>query len=330
MSLRICLPHRTVCPYLDCPGMRFSDQTSLESPLSFSWVTKSDASISRVSARVSFRRKGRYWRSSDAQWVSRFICLHCQRSFSSSRSSPCFRQKKRKLNEPIRKLLCSGVSQRRIARLLRINPKTVVRKFLFLAEQAKKAHQQDLQAHRLRLGEKLAELQMDEMESFERSKCLPLSIPLVVETKTRKILGYRVCSMPAKGPLAHISRKKYGLRNDHRAQAAISLLTDIAPLLTERAVLLTDQNPKYPAWIRAALPSTICHRTVKGRRGCGVGQGELKKIGRDPLFSLNHTCAMIRANINRLFRRTWCTTKRRERLEAHLALYAQYHNQTLI
>jgi len=37
------------------------------------------------------------------------------------------------------------------------------------------------------------------------------------------------------------------------------------------------------------------HRTVKGRRGSIAGQGELKKIGFDPLFSLNHTCAMLRA-----------------------------------
>ena len=61
-----------------------------------------------------------------------------------------------------------------------------------------------------------------------------------------------------------------------------------------------------------------------------VGQGELKKIGKDPLFSLNHTAAMLRANINRLFRRTWRTTKKPERLADHIALYVWYHNSELI
>jgi hypothetical protein len=61
-----------------------------------------------------------------------------------------------------------------------------------------------------------------------------------------------------------------------------------------------------------------------------VGQGELKKVGRDPLFSLNHTCAMLRANLNRLFRRTWCTTKRIDRLEAHLWIYVRFHNEVLL
>ena len=47
----------------------------------------------------------------------------------------------------------------------------------------------------------------------------------------------------------------------------------------------------------------------KGEKAAITGQGELKKKQRDPLFSINHTLAMLRANINRLVRRTWCTTK---------------------
>jgi hypothetical protein len=39
---------------------------------------------------------------------------------------------------------------------------------------------------------------------------------------------------------------------------------------------------------------------------------------------------MLRANINRLFRRTWCTTKKPERLEQHLAVYMDFHNRVLV
>ncbi|EQC44199.1 hypothetical protein [Bacteriovorax sp. Seq25_V] len=42
------------------------------------------------------------------------------------------------------------------------------------------------------------------------------------------------------------------------------------------------------------------YRRYKGGRGCIAGQGELKKLRFDPLFTLNHTCAMFRSNINRL------------------------------
>ncbi|HEY8279241.1 MAG TPA: transposase, partial [Bdellovibrionota bacterium] len=71
------------------------------------------------------------------------------------------------------------------------------------------------------------------------------------------------------------------------------------------------------------------HKTYEGKRGAQGGQGELKKVKFDPLFSLNHTCAMFRANVNRLFRKTWCTTKRIDRLRAHLMIYAHYHNRHL-
>jgi hypothetical protein len=48
----------------------------------------------------------------------------------------------------------------------------------------------------------------------------------------------------------------------------------------------------------------------KGGKSGVAGQDELKKVGRDPLFWVNHTLAMRRANINRLIRKTWCTTKK--------------------
>jgi hypothetical protein len=231
------------------------------------------------------------------------------------------------VNLGVARLSTSDVTQRRIARLLRINRKTVVRKFLLLAQQAER-EQKEFLGSLLHRPEKLQHFQFDEMETFERSKCLPLSIALAVMPGSRKILGFRVASMPANGPLAEISRKKYGHRKDERARMARSLLSELSPFVDPQARIITDENPKYPGWLKSHFPRAQ-HKKFKGRRGCIVGQGELKKIGFDPLFDLNHTCAMIRANVSRLARRTWCTTKLRGRLEAHLHLYVRYHNTQL-
>jgi hypothetical protein len=214
-----------------------------------------------------------------------------------------------------------------MAMLLGVNRKTIVRKLIFLGEQAMLSQQRYL-SERLMSGDKVNEFHFDEMETFERSKCLPLSIPMAVEEGSRKILGFRVAVMPAKGPLAVISRRKYGLRRDERSKAANLLLQEISPLIAAQAVIRSDENPKYPSWIKRHFPKAK-RQTYKGRRGCVVGQGELKSGGFDPLFSFNHTAAMLRANINRLFRRTWCTTKRIDRLVYHIALYVQYHNEVL-
>ncbi len=39
---------------------------------------------------------------------------------------------------------------------------------------------------------------------------------------------------------------------------------------------------------------------------------------------------MLRANINRLFRKTWNTTKKVEALIDHLWIYVRYHNAVLV
>ena len=51
-----------------------------------------------------------------------------------------------------------------------------------------------------------------------------------------------------------------------------------------------------------------------------------KKDFFDPIFSINHTFAMMRANISRLIRKTWNTTKNVESLINHLHIYVWMHN----
>ena len=280
-----------------------------------------------------FQKAGHFYRRSDSKFVQRFMCMICRRTFSWATFHPCYYQKKRKLNFKIATLLASGVSQRRIARLLRVNRKTVVRKFLFLSWQAKFTREEDLKALSKHCegdaSNKLSKLQFDEMESFVHTKYLPVSIPMVVDPRTRKILGFRVASMPAKGLLAKRSRKRYGKRKDERRLKAKELFRELKPIFSSEAEILTDENPHYPSWIKSVFKN-FTHKTTPGRRGRVVGQGELKEGGFDPLFAFNHTAAMLRANINRLFRRTWCTTKKLECLAAHIEIYVQYHNQVLL
>ncbi len=274
----------------------------------------------------SFVRFGSFFRRSDSRQIERFRCRGCRRTFSRATTHPYFGQKKRRVNTPLNLLLCSGVSQRRAAKILRVNPKTVARKLPILAAQARREHEKFL---RRLLEQRLSEIQFDDLETSEHSKCKPLSVALAVEPKTRTLLTFQVSQMPPKGLLAAPARRKYGPRRDRRARGWNRLMRDLKPYVRDDAVWLSDQNPHYGAILRRHYPEAT-HKTAKGRRGCVAGQGELKKIGFDPLFSLNHTCAMLRANLNRLFRRTWCTTKKRERLRDHLDLYVSFHNRVLI
>ena len=270
-------------------------------------------------------RSGRYYRTSDSSWVQRYRCGVCKKTFSKATFDFfCYRQKKRLKNRPLVALLCSGVSQRRAALLLKINRKTVVR--IFRTESIRSLYQ-----FRTRNAElaRCEIIEFDDLETFEQTKSKPLSVTLAVEHKTRRILGVEVSRMPASGKLTKKSRELYGYRKDERRLGRHRLFSKIAGHVLPNAVIKSDQSPHYPRDVAKFFPGCR-HVRYKGKRGSLTGQGEIKRVKFDPLFSLNHTCAMLRANVNRLFRKTWCTTKRADQLEAHLFLYAAFHNSVLI
>lgn len=266
---------------------------------------------------------GSYRRSCDSRTVERFRCRLCGKTFSNQTFNPTYRQLRPRINHVVRRLLCSKVSMRRIAVHLGIDRKTVKRKFLYHAEQARLRQKRRL--------EELADVDMimaDEMETFEHTKCKPLSIALAVVPGSRIILGAVSSEMPAKGPLADISRKKYGLRRDDRKDAFKGLLASVRKNLTGDVWVLTDKKSAYRTWVRDSLPGAT-HYKVKGQRGCIAGYGEMKKTGFDPLFYLNHTAAMVRDNLARMLRRTWCGSKMRTYLQEALDLYVDFHNEMM-
>lgn len=287
-------------------------------------MKKSECPFCFLPTSMSVRRKsvvskGRFYRKSDRKWVGKFFCKRCRSYFTKSHDHMAFGQNKRQLNQTLKTLLCSGVSQRRAAKILKISRTTVARKLIFLARKVKP----------LKTNKKVTVLEFDDLETFEHTKCKPLSVTLAVEHRTRRILGFEVSQMPAKGKLARISRRKYGLRRDERAKGRRRLFEQIKSQVCEQALIKSDENPHYPQAVKTHFPKAT-HERHKGQRGSIVGQGELKRVRFDPLFSLNHTCAMLRANINRLFRKTWCTTKKPERLRDHILIYMDYHNNSLL
>lgn len=273
-------------------------------------------------------RFGSYFRCSDSRQIQRFRCNCCGKTFSIATFSECYRQKKRRLNHPLKVLLSSAMSQRRLALFLKTSRTTVARKLRFLARQATQRRYQFLDQTIARDGP-FETIQFDDLETIEHSKCKPVTVTVVLDPCTRIILDFTVAAIPAKGLLAAISRKKYGKRKDCSTAARHRLFARLTPWVSPEAVFHSDEDKRYPALLSTHFPHAS-HRQYKSIRGCVSGQGELKKTRFDPLFMINHTLAMLRANINRLVRKTWCTTKKIECLAEHLAVYADYHNRVLL
>ena len=265
-------------------------------------------------------RKGFYLRPSDKKRLQKYLCKACQRTYSEQHFTIDYRLRLRSINQAVYFSLCSGLSQRRCAAQFATRPATIARRLVRFG----RVCQENLETYR-KSRPKAGAVQIDEMESFEHTKCKPLTMPIAVEEKTRKILSLRVGSIAAKGHLAAISRKKYGFRKCERKRCLKEVLGELKACAGEPLTIKSDESKHYPQLIREYFPKA-CHKPYKGRRGCVVGQGELKRGGFDPIFSLNHSYAMIRDNVKRLSRRTWCTSKRKDRLELFLYMYAWFHN----
>lgn len=266
---------------------------------------------------------GSFYRSSDRKLVQRFFCKLCKLHFSVATLFNCYRQKKRQFNQIVARQLVAGVSMRETARIWKLNRKTITRKMLHMGERA----QVRLEALN-RKRHKSIIIEFDDLETFEHTKCKPVAVSLAVEYKSRWILGFQVAQMPAKGRLVAKSLKRYGKRNDERPLARAKLFTRIQKYIRPDAIIKSDENPHYLMDMKRFFPEAR-HQTFKGRKSSLGGQGELKKVGFDPIFSLNHTCAVLRYRTCRLIRKTWNTTKKKERLSLHLALIALHHNLNL-
>lgn len=274
--------------------------------------------------RASIVRDGHYFRASDSRKIQRFRCKDCQRRFSSATSSACYRQKKRRLNPCIRSRLVDSCSQRRIALRLGISRTTVARKLIFLAEQARIRQRRRLAQHLIHHGP-FTTVQFDEMFSYEHTRLKPLSIPVMVDSHTRQIIDFDVAQVPASGHQAEKSRKKYGKRDDMSVQCRDEMFQRLLTVLSPQVEISTDQHLHYRLLIKQHFPQAT-HRAHKSIRAAVVGQGELKRSAQDPLFRINHALTMLRDNIKRLTRRSWCNTKVQERLADLIAIFVDFLN----
>lgn len=273
----------------------------------------------------SIIRDGTFRRREDAKVIQRYRCKNCGRRFSRATFSETYRQKKRRINTPLLKLLSSGMSLRRSALILQVNRKTIERKLPFLAIRCRRLNKN----HLIKIKGRVHNIQIDDLITKESSKLMPLSVSIAVDENRRTILAMEVSQIPAFGHLSKIAVKKYGKRKDEHFEGLTRLFQRITPIVSTEVQVKTDGHQLYPGFISAYLPKAR-HLIFKSERGCVVGQGELKKVHFDPLFIVNHTCALLRANINRLIRKTWCTTKDPKRLKDHLDVFMYFYNTYLL
>jgi transposase-like protein len=274
---------------------------------------------------LNYVRDGYFRRNDDSKVIQRLRCKSCGCRFSNATFSDAYRQKKRRVNFTLLKFLSSNMSQRRSALLLGVDRRTVARKLPYLAERCRRLNQKHLK----KFAGRIHNIQIDDLITKENSKLKPLSVSIAVDENRRTILALEVSKIPAFGHLSKFAIKKYGKRKDEHFDGLKRLFEAITPIVCPEVLVKSDEHQRYPGFITAYLPKAK-HLSFPSERGCIAGQGELKKVKFDPLFIVNHTCAQLRGSVNRLIRKTWCTTKDPERLKDHLDIFMYFHNLFLI
>jgi transposase-like protein len=251
--------------------------------------------------------------------VPRFRCRVCGRGFSRQTFRADCRQKKPFLNAACLDLMVACVGLRQAARVLRVARRTVERRFAWLAR-----HAADFQANRLAAARLDGTFQLDELETFEANRYQPLTAAVLIERSSLFIVATAVQPLRRKGHMTPLQRRR---RAEHEArhgrrpsqsrlavEAVLRRLRDVAPA---RVVLESDEKPLYGQLGRRLLGPRFAWRTHSA---------SARRDRRNPLFPINHTNARLRHFLSRLRRRSWCVTKRRAWLQAHLDIATLWSN----
>lgn len=253
-------------------------------------------------------RKG-FFQTKSGKRVQKYQCGCCGKYFSDQTGTLTYREHKPEATKEVFKWYCSAATQRRLARNVEVNRKTVVRKFERLSKWARKTHNEKLRSGSLVTNY----IFFDEMQHHIHSRLKPVTIALAVRAKTGEILEVSVSSLPSRRKPGRQKQLYPNWINNGWAARERTMLS-LHHCRKENTVVGTDQCKIYPSLVHA---HGFEHRALKRRK---VWEK------RDPMFWLNHVCARIRADLSRMRRRTWVTSKSIKHLQMHLDLYIAYQN----
>jgi len=249
--------------------------------------------------------------------VPRYKCKTCGKTFSASTAKvETLNEKRPDVNQMVFDLYCSRMSLRRIAKVLQINRKTVVRKFYKLAGIAKGHHEWLIANQKIPCSDMIA---VDEMEANESTKSKPLTMTVAVDGANGRILDISVSEIKAKGKIV-IKRKIDQVKANRIDTSSIGfkkVLSSIKILKSRDSSLtiVTDGKPAYITHVKRVLPEAKHIRAV----------GRLDKKY-EPIWWLNHACAMFRHDLSRLSRKSIVFSRTKKGLEAHMYLYIAWKN----
>ena len=234
-----------------------------------------------------------------------------------------YRDHKPDLNPRLFQSLASGLGLRQSSRNLRLTRRCTELKFRKIARHLRRLN--------LNLRGPLPEgssFQLDEFESYEgRRNTRPLSIPVLIETKSRFVVWAESATIRPRGKMTPARRRaiaedeqRFGYRRDRSRSSlrrAFRRAADLAKSLG-KVLLETDKKASY---LGLAVESFGSNRLVHQQTS-----SRLARTIANPLFPINQTEAMARDLTGRLRRESWLVSKQRRYLDLGLQIFLTYRN----
>ena len=273
-------------------------------------------------------RNGKYKRQCDRRHVQRFICLVCERGFSTQTFHVSYRHKRPELNRLVAFELVSKCTLRQAARKLGCTKRSVTRRVPLLGDVARATHEYlSLRNPDARDWPWEADFfLMDELETYAVSRRNdPLTVPVLIHRPSFFVVHTDVGPLPRRGGTgrdeaipAELTEEERRFRNAGSRVAVGACCDRLAEFSPVADVFVgTDRKRSYPKLLRDALGERVNHLKTPS---------DLPRGTRNPLFRINLTLAMMRDGISRLVRRTWAASKLPERLLQHLWVWVCYRN----
>ena len=271
----------------------------------------------------AFRPHGHYHAKCRAHSVPRFRCRVCLRTFSRQTFRMDYRDHRPDLNARLFQSLASGLGLRQSSRNLRLSLRCTELKFRKIARHLRRLN---LNLRAPLQGQ--ASFQLDEFETYEgRRNTRPLSIPVLIETKSRFVFWAESATIRPRGKMTPSRRwamaedeSRYGKRRD-RSRRSLRRTFRRGAELAEGLDLVLLETDKKSSYVDLAAQAFGAERLVHSRTS-----GRLARTSANPLFPINHTEAMARDLTGRLRRESWLVSKKRRFLDLGLQIFMTYRN----
>jgi len=272
----------------------------------------------QLPGRWRYKKIGYYYRDLKPRRIQRFTCLHCRRSFSSQTFSTTYWLKRPDITPQLFTKTTGCMSNRQIARDLKVSPETVTRHLARLGRHCMLFHTS------LMMGAKpVGDLVIDGFVTFELSQHYPFHHHLAVEKGTDFFAYFTDSPVRRSGTMTkQQKRRREELERQHGRPDPGAVRNDVRELLEvviggqPEALIYSDEHRSYPAAMRGVAPH-IRHHVTSSRDHRGA---------QNQLWEINLLDLVIRHSSANHKRETIAWSKRRQGSSERLAVLLVWRN----